>query len=214
MKFTKDDARKELVAKMTARGEKLNLSERSINEQLEALIPLIANDETELSDFVEKVLPLLKTADANVRNDISVGINKYKEENPLQQAKREETTPKVDEPNGELLKRLALMEEKLAKQELEEKERGIRNAIISKLREKGVNDDDWSNALVSEIHITDEFNVDEKVESYLKLYNKTNSRVSRGASPEDSSGGGKQSDRLAQAIQEAANLAKSQRLID
>ena len=44
MKFTKDEAYKELVAKMTAKGEKLNLSERSVNEQLETLISFISNE--------------------------------------------------------------------------------------------------------------------------------------------------------------------------
>ena len=53
MKFTKDEAYKELVVRMTAKGEKLNLSERSVNEQLETLISLIANEEMELTDFVE-----------------------------------------------------------------------------------------------------------------------------------------------------------------
>ena len=68
MKFTKDEAYKELVARMTAKGEKLNLSERSINEQLENLISLVATDETEMSDFVEKILPLIKTADNNIES--------------------------------------------------------------------------------------------------------------------------------------------------
>ena len=82
MKFTKDDARKELSAQMTAKGEKLNLSERSLNEQLDTLIPLVANEEMELAEFVSKVLPVFKTADANVRNDVSVGIQDYKKQNP------------------------------------------------------------------------------------------------------------------------------------
>ena len=46
MKFTKEDANKELVRLMTEKGEKLNLSERSINEHLDNLMPLLANDET------------------------------------------------------------------------------------------------------------------------------------------------------------------------
>ena len=47
MKFTKEEAIKELVAKMTTKGEKLNLSQRSINEQVEHLYTLIANEEME-----------------------------------------------------------------------------------------------------------------------------------------------------------------------
>lgn len=218
MKFTKDDAYKELVAKMTAKGEKLNLSERSINEQLESLIPLIASEDTEIAYFIEKALPFFKTADANVRNDISVGINKYKSENPIKQVQQTQETPPTNEnksdANDELLKRLADLESKLEQQEKDKRTANIRSEIISKLKEKGVEDTEWSNSLISEIYITDDFNVDEKVESYLKLYNKSKSNVNPNASPEGASAGGKQNDRLTQAIAAAAQLAKSQRLID
>lgn len=218
MKFTKDDAYKELVAKMTAKGEKLNLSERSINEQLESLIPLIASEDTEIADFIEKALPFFKTADANVRNDVSVGINKYKSENPVKQVQQTQETPPTNEnkvdANDELLKRLADLESKLEQQEKDKRTANIRSEIISKLKEKGVEDTEWSNSLISEIYITDDFNVDEKVESYLKLYNKSKSNVNPNASPEGASAGGKQNDRLTQAIAAAAQLAKSQRLID
>ena len=107
MKFTKDDARKELSTRMTTKGEKLNLSERSLNEQLDTLIPLLANDETELSEFVEKVLPIFKTADANVRNDVSAGIKDY-------EAKKNEenggSNGKSTEAENALEKRLRVQE--------------------------------------------------------------------------------------------------------
>lgn len=219
MKFTKDEARKELMGKIPEKGQTLNLSERSINEQLDTLMPLIANDETELNDFISKVLPIFKTADGNVKNDVSVGINKYKTENPIQQTKKQEPqkqepTNKADDANAELIKRLTELENKLAQQEKEKKASDIRAEIISKLKEKGVEDTDWSNSLVSEIHIAEDFNVDEKVESYLKLYNKSKSAVNANASPEGASAGGKQSDKLTEAIAEAAKFAKSQRLVD
>ena len=219
MKFTKDEARKELMGKIPEKGQTLNLSERSINEQLDTLMPLIANDEAELNDFISKVLPIFKTADGNVKNDVSVGINKYKTENPIQQTKKQEPqkqepTNKADDANAELIKRLTELENKLAQQEKEKRTSDIRAEIISKLKEKGVEDTEWSNSLVSEIHIAENFNVDEKVESYLKLYNKSKSAVNANASPEGASAGGKQSDKLTEAIAEAAKFAKSQRLVD
>ena len=55
MKFTKDDVRKELSTQIVAKGETLSLSERSINEQLDTLMSLLANDETELEDFVNPI---------------------------------------------------------------------------------------------------------------------------------------------------------------
>lgn len=219
MKFTKDEARKELMGKIPEKGQTLNLSERSINEQLDTLMPLIANDETELNDFISKVLPIFKTADGNVKNDVSVGINKYKTENPVkqpqkQEPQKQEATNKADDANAELIKRLTELENKLAQQEKDKKTSDIRAEIISKLKEKGVEDTEWSKSLVSEIHIADDFDVDEKVESYLKLYNKSKSAVNANASPEGANAGGKQSDKLTDAIAEAAKFAKSQRLVD
>ena len=161
MKFTKDEAYKDLVAKMTAKGEKLNLSDRSINEQLETLIALLANDETELNDFVEKTLPLFKTADANVRNDVSVGINKYKEDNPIPKTEPNPApaNPQNNNADSELLKRLETMEKELADSKREKQQADIRKNIISALKEKGVKDEEWVNDLLSEITIADEFDM-------------------------------------------------------
>ena len=79
MKFTIEEVCKELAGRLTTKGEKLNMSERSIREQAERLVALVADDETEMSDFVDKVLPLFKTMDNNVRNDVSGLAKELKE---------------------------------------------------------------------------------------------------------------------------------------
>ena len=62
MKFTKEQAFEKLKAILTNSGKKpLRMSEQSINKQLETLMPLIASEETELDDFVEKVKPTFET---------------------------------------------------------------------------------------------------------------------------------------------------------
>lgn len=214
MKFTKDEAYKELVSQMTAKGEKLNLSQRSINEQLDALMPLLANEETELADFVTKVLPVFKTSDANVRNDVSQGINQYKADNPPTKGGATEPDPakQTSDANAQLLERLEAMERELANAKKEQQSANIRKDIASKLKDKGVADDDWVKCLLSEITITDDFDVDGKVESYLNLYNKSKAKVGVNAVP-DHSGGGK-SDLLGDAIKKAAQFAKSQNLVE
>lgn len=213
MKFTKEDAYKELVAKLTATGETLNLSERSINEQIENLLPLVANDETELSDFVEKVFPFIKTADSNVRKDVSNGINEYKKNNPPQEPKK--TEPKKTEPKGEpteLEKRLAAMEAKLAEAEEKERTANVRSELISKLKEKGVKNEKWIKALMEDITISEDFNVEDKAEKYLKLYNDMNSDTPLNVTPGSTSTG--KHDILGDAIKQAATFAKSQNLIE
>lgn len=212
MKFTKEDAYKELVAKMTAKGEKLNLSERSINEQLENLISLVATEETEMSDFVEKIMPLIKTADNNVRNDVSVGINKYKEENPPKQvAPNNPVVPNDDK--SELEKRLEMLEKELANEKQQKIAEKTRKNLSERLKEKGVKNDEWISNLLGEIVISEEFNVDEKVETYLKLYNMSQSKINTNATPEGANANGKP-DLIDDTVKQAAAFAKSQNLIN
>lgn len=206
MKFTKDEARKELVTKMTAKGEKLSLSERSFNEQLERLIPLIANDETELSTFIEATLPLFKTADANVRNDVSFGINEYKKANPTQ-----DVQPQSKEADDDLLKRLAALEGKLKENEAKEHAAKVRSNIVAKLKEKGVSDTDWVLPLLEDVSITEDFDVDAKADSFLNTYNKMRAGFDAAATPK-SAEGGKGNTTLKDVIAAAAELSKKQQI--
>ena len=210
MKFTKDDARKELSALMTAKGEKLNLSERSLNEQLDALIPLLANEETELNDFVTKVLPIFKTADANVRNDVSAGINDYKKQNPAPAQSTQQTTTTTETGNA-LEQRLAALEEQLAKAERANKVASVKNDITSKLKEKGVKDAEWIKSLLDEISISEDIDVDAKVDSILGIYNKMMAQVDPNATPHAAGGGNPNKD-IEDAIKQASQIVSSQRL--
>ena len=105
MKFTKDDACKHLTGKFSEKGQTLYISERSINEMLDTLMPLVANDETELEDFVTNVLPAFTTANMNIKNDVSVGIKDYKEKNPVK------PVVKKEEEDDAMAKALARIEE-------------------------------------------------------------------------------------------------------
>lgn len=209
MKFTKEEARKELSTLMTAKGEKLNLSERSLNEQLEALIPLLANEETELADFVSKVLPIFKTADANVRNDVSAGINKYKSENPVTPKQNEEQEVHQDD---DLTKRIADLEAKIANAERERRAGEKRNEIIMKLKEKGVKDEEWVNALLSEVNISDDFDFDTKVDAYISLYNKAQTHFDPNATSGGANGGGNAKKDIQDAIKEASRFVSESNL--
>jgi hypothetical protein len=211
MKFTKEDAFKELVKQMTANGEKLNLSERSVNEQVEALLPLVANDETELADFVAKTLPMFKTANANVRNDIAQGIREYKDNNPINPTPQN-PNPK-DSQNAEiakLLERIEKMESESAAVKQREYENGIRKTITEKLRDKGVKDKEWVNSFLSEITITEDFDVDAKVESYLNIYNKAMAVTNPNVTPVGAGGKPNNED---DTIKKAAAIAKQNRLV-
>lgn len=207
MKFTVEEARKELSAKMTAKGEKLNLSERSLNEQLETLMPLLTNDETELTAFVEQVLPIFKTLDANVRNDVSVGIKNFKQAQP--------EPPQPQQPQDEgysaLVQRLSELEETIAKKEKENHILDIKKQLTNKLRALGVKDDEWTESMLAEISIADDTDVEKKAESLLNIYNKAISATPADITPGSASRKGAQSD-IDDIVKEASALIGAQNL--
>lgn len=210
MKFTKDDARKELSAQIVAKGEKLSLSERSINEQLDTLMSLLANEETELTEFVEKVVPIFKTANANVRNDVSVGIKEYQEKNPVKTTKEDPMPKKDDESDTEIEKRLKALEEELNAARNEKRVSDVKRDIVAKLKEKGVQNDKWATTLLDEVNIGEDFDVDAKVESYVSLYNLMSAETPGNVTPR-STDGNAVNKQLDDTIKEAAQLAKSMR---
>lgn len=213
MKFTKEDAIKELVAKMTAKGEKLNLSQRSMNEQVEHLYTLIANEEMEIADFVEKVLPFVKTSDANVRNDVSQGIKDYKSQNPIVEPKKDPTTKiEPNDANKELLERLEALEKKNRENELEIYNRNVKSNLSSKMKELGIKNAKWIDMMLENVAITENFDVDANANKYLELYNTMQADVDPSVTPQGTGGG--KPDYTANAIKAAAAIAKANNLID
>ena len=217
MKFTKEEAHEDRVARLTAKGEKLNLSERTINEQLDALMPLIANEETELADFIDKVTPLFKTADANVRNDVSVGIadfkKSYKPEEKKGEVKPEEKKAEADKAYAKLLKRLDDLENESKANKAKETVNGLKQSFVAKVKEKGVKDDEWLNFYLETAVIDENFDVDAKAEACLKFYNKSKSGIKTDVTPEK--GGGKSDDKyLNDVIAAASASAKADRGVE
>ena len=211
MKFTKEDARKELMSKIPNKGQTLQLSERSINEMLETLMPLVANDETELSDFVDRVLPTFKTADGNVRHEVSAGINKYKEENPIVQPQVLQT--EEDEATKALKAQIEALQKRLDDDDKAKKDANTRKDFISKVKEKGVKDSDWIKDYVSELTIGDDFDLEARVNTCVKLYNKGKAATGKDAkSPEDAGGEGDDSNKaITNTIAAAAAIAQQRR---
>ena len=210
MKFTKEDANKELVARMTAKGEKLNLSQRSMNEQVEHLYTLIANEEMELVDFVDKVLPFVKTSDANVRNDVSQGIKDYKSQNPIVEPKKDPIV-EPNNPNKELLERLEALEKKNRENELKLHNQNIKSNLSTKMKELGIKNTKWIDMMLENISITEDFDVDTNATKYLELYNTMQADVDPSVTP-NSTQGGKQ-DYTTNAIKAAAAMAKANNLV-
>lgn len=215
-KFTKEQALEELKKQIGGKGEKLNLSERSINEQLDTLMPLLAKEDTELSDFINTVLPIFKTADANVRNDVSAGIKDYKEKNPIQTPQPPSHKPD-DDANADAmataLKRIEELERKNAENEALALRNKRRSDIISKMSEKGCKDKEWISNLLDEVNLEGEdFDADARAEKYIKMYNKSKANSPSSVTPLDTTGRTEVDKALKDTIAAAGRFVQSQSL--
>ena len=203
MKFTKEEAFESLKGILTNNGKKtLRMSEKSINRQLESLMPLIANEEMELKDFVDKVKDTFSVMNSNAEKDNSDFVKQWEKDHP--QVKPE--PPKADEPKkgddamAKMLKRLEELENREAERDKEAKMSQKKKDLLKAMKEKGIKDEQWSKDLVAEISLTEDFDVEAKADSYLKLYNKSQaaSAGDNGATPAgtSNSGGNKEAHRF------------------
>lgn len=214
MKFTKEDACKHITSKVSEKGHTLYISERSINEMLDTLMPLLANDDTELEDFANNVLPAFNSANMNIKNDITVGIKDYKEKNPITPPKKDDTQkPDEDDAMAKALARIEELERKNAENERKAQLSSRRNEIISKMKEKGVKDREWIDDFLNEVSIDSaEFDMEAKVDSYVRMYNKSHVVADPDATPRNAGGGKGEDKALTEVIKGASDFVKSQRL--
>lgn len=211
MKFTKEEAYKDLVSKMTAKGEKLSLSDKTVNAQLETLMPLIATEEMELAEFIEKVLPCFQTTNANIRNDVSHGIKDYMDKNPSPtQTPPNPPTPPTD-PTQALLARLEALEQKNRESEAALRVQGVKKDLSAKMKELGIKSDKWIESMVSVAQITDDFDVNASAQNYLELYNSMMADVNPHITP--FSPNQKPTTYVSDTIKAASELAKQSSLV-
>lgn len=179
MKFTKEEAFEKIKSNLTKNKKTLQMSERSINEQLETLMNIVANDEMELDDFISKVQPMFNTMDANVGNDRSEFVKEWKLKHPEKKGEEKiEDEKKPEETVTDPTLKSLLEEVKALKQGFEEAraEKSIatkRNDLLKVMREKGIKNEQWANDYLAEIAITEDLDVESRAESALKLYNRS-----------------------------------------
>lgn len=199
MKFTKDEALEKLKGILTNGGKKtLRMSEKSIERQLETLMPLVADDETELDDFIGKVKASFEVMNSNVEKDNSDFVNQWKKDHPDKDDKDDKKgdggngggTPPATSPELQaILDRMKALEDRNTAIEREKTLSSKRDELKKKLKEKGVTNAEWCDMMLNEISISEDTDTDAKAESLLKLYNKQKSEVRFNVSPLGPSGG-------------------------
>lgn len=175
MKFTKQQAFEELKAELMKSGRTLHLSDRTINENLETLIPLLANEESELSNFISCVTPILNTVNANVEKDKADFVKSYKSEGRKPETQTQTQTTSSSTGDDDVLSELKRQLEEVKNQfEAEKREKTLsmrKKDLKSEAKKLGVKDEKWIEKYVSEIAITEDIDVSEKAKSALELYN-------------------------------------------
>lgn len=193
MKFTKEEAFEKLKGILTNNGKKtLRMSEKSIEKQLETLMPLVANEEMELADFVEKVKNTFSVMNSNAEKDNSDFVKEWEKNHPAPKPPKNET-PNDDEQSAmaALLKRIDELEKKNAERDKEAVLVQKRKDLLKAMKEKGIKDENWSKSFIEEISITEDFDVDAKADAYLKIYNKSQAgQTGNGSTPFVSSSNG------------------------
>ena len=188
MKFTKEQAFEILRSNLTNGGKKtLRMSEKSINAQLDTLIPLVANDEMELNDFIEKVKPTFATMNSNAEKDNSDFIKQWKEQHPDQNNPEPKKPTSTDNPEIKaMMDRIEALEKENNENKLKAEVAEKRSELVAKMKEKGITDTEWIDSFLGEVTIDKDVDVDAKAESFLKIYNKTKAIVDPSNTPHTS----------------------------
>ena len=194
MKFTKEEAFEKLKGILTNNGKKtLRMSEISVQKQLEALMPLVANEDMELPDFVDKVKETFSVMNSNMEKDKSDFVKEWEKNhpNPNPEPPKPADKPKPDDATAALLKRIEELEKKNAEREKEVTLSQKRKDLLKAMKDKGIKDEQWSRDFVEEINITEDFDIDAKADAYLRIYNKSQAgQTGAGATPFNSSSNG------------------------
>ena len=209
MKFTKEDAGKELTSKLSSMVEGIDKWERTIKENVETLWNLLGeNSEIELPDFVEKTLPLFNTTAGFIRKENADLAKSF--ENRIKEMESKNKQNPNSNSNEELLNRLVALENENKKRAEEAKAKEQKESLIAKIRDKGVKSNKWIESAVSNVIYGDEFDVDAKASELLSLYNELMADVNPNVTPNKPNNSAE--NYTANIIKAASQIAKGGRL--
>ena len=206
MKFTKEEAGKEIAAKLSKSVENIGAWDRTIRENVETLWGILGEEnEIELGDFVTKALPLFNTTAGFMRKTNADLAKSYEEKIEVLKKNQPQPSPTPD-PNKELIERLAALEKANEEQKTKLAIDAKRQELTDKLKEKGVKDAKWINDLFGLVSVQSDTDVDAEVDKYVNLYNSSRSRYNSNVTP--SSSKNDPDDYVNSTIKNAVNIIK------
>lgn len=200
MKFTKKQLLDTLKGKLTANGKHLSISDKTITSLSDSHYDLLVNEETELDDFVSRILPQFVTLNGNYEKDNADFIKSWQKDHPSGSGGNGDGKGNGN-GNGSgsnpeltaLLERLKKLEEKEAAVEAEKVLSQKRSELRAKLKEKGVKDDKWAETYLKKLTITNDSDLDKEAADALEFYNMAHSSTTHNT-PGGSGGSEKKTD--------------------
>ena len=212
MKFTKEEASKELTSKLSTKVENIDLWQRTIRENVETLWSIYGeNSDVELSVFVANALPLFETTAGFIRKtnaDVAKPLQEKIKQLQEEQAAHKQQEPK--EPNEALIQRLEALEEENNRQKRELKTREMKTKFAKMLSDKGVANEGFVTAMADKQVFTDDFDFEAASNACLELYNSVRAKKEKNVTPQSTKGG--VSSYTTDTIKAAAEIAKKQTL--
>ena len=213
MKFTKEQALESIKAKFVGKSGKTSqkVSDMTISDTIESLLDIegVVTDETELGDFVEKVMPSIKALNNNIIKEQSDFVKNYKPEPPAtpkpptsEPAATEEQKPGQEKTDNESLRKIfqEIFDARLNPviEELngikKEREKQAREKQLSSLTESLKLTKDWKADFdlameVATLKLGENASADEIFAEAKSRFNKTLSAKGQTYAPADGSGG-------------------------
>lgn len=213
MKFTKEQALESIKAKFVGKSGKTSqkVSDMTISDTIESLLDIegVVTDETELGDFVEKVMPSIKALNNNIIKEQSDFVKNYKPEPPAtpkpptsDPAAPQEQIPGQEKTDNESLRKIfqEIFDARLSPviEELngikKEREKQAREKQLSALTESLKLTKDWKADFdlameVATLKLGENASADEIFAEAKSRFNKTLSAKGQTYAPADGSGG-------------------------
>lgn len=174
MKFSKEELLNKAKAELGKNGKSISMSDKTLQGQIETLYALGVTEETELDDFVKKILPSLENLEGQYRHDNATFVEQWKKDH-ADPSPQPTLQPKPDgSGDSRLDEALKMISEMKAEREAEKKALAVaqkRQELLSSFKKEGITDDAWASKYVADLAIDENTDIEARTKVAKELFN-------------------------------------------